>query len=139
MNPDPVAKLAQFTPAPSVDAAELLFAAGRASARTHWLWKTAVAVLVVSNAALGAWIALRSNERPEVPRPDPIPVVRPVPAVPAKPQAAPPASSAPDEEQWSYRSLRGSDFERPPSPVSLATAAPHAPLTVLSGRRGEID
>jgi hypothetical protein len=137
MNPDPVAKLARFTPAPSPDAVELLFAAGRASARTHWLWKGAVAALVISNAALGVLFALRTTD-PQ-PAPQPIPVVQPAPEQPATPQATTPPSSAPADEPWSYRTLRGSDLEHAPQSDTFPLAPPRQALTVLSGRRGELD
>ena len=138
MNPDPVAKLAKFTPAPSADAAELLFAAGRASARTHWLWKVAVAALVTSNVALGALLALRSTAPPALPsEPIAVPVVQPAPEPPTA-QPTPP-SSAPAEEPWSYRTLRASDLEHAPRPEAFTTTAPRESLTVLSGRRGELD
>ncbi|MBN9122597.1 MAG: hypothetical protein J0I06_26190 [Planctomycetes bacterium] len=134
MNPDPVAKLARFTPAPA-DPAELLFAAGRASARTHWLWKVAVAALVASNASLSALLALRSTSEPA--SPNPVPIVAPAPEPSPVPSAPP--SSAPVDDPWSYRALRGSDLERAPRPEAFTAPAPREPLTVLSGRRGEID
>jgi hypothetical protein len=137
MNPDPVAKLARFTPAPSPDAADLLFAAGRASARTHWLWKVAVAALVASNAALGTLLALRTTDPP--PTPQPVLIVQPAPEPPAPPQASAPPSSAPAEEAWSYRTLRASDLEHAPQSDTFPLAPPREALTVLSGRRGELD
>ena len=54
MTPDPVFdKLARFTPSvSSLDAAEVLFRAGQASARTPWCWKIAVVGSVLVIAAL---------------------------------------------------------------------------------------
>jgi hypothetical protein len=137
MNPDPVAKLAKFTPASGVDAAELLFAAGRASARTFWGWKVAVAGLLLSNLALGAFIAFRSHELPPAPPPTP-------PATPAQPEPAaapqppqPPPSAV--EEPWSYRTLMSGNLEQLPRPQPVPNLAPREPLTVLSGRSGELD
>ena len=134
MNPDPVAKLARFTPT-APDAADLLFAAGRASARTHWLWKGAVAALLTSNLALGALFALRSTDAPQAPQA--APVAQPVPEPPTAQQVSPP-SSAPADDPSSYRTLRGSDPEHAPLPETFPTA-PRESLTVLSGRRGELD
>ncbi len=133
VNPDPIAKLAKLTPTPTTDPADLLFAAGRASARTHWGWKAAVAALALSNAALGAAVLLRPRNDPAAPTP----VVQPPPGPPAP---APPTSTpTPLVEPWSYRALRDADLERAPAPEPLPDAAPREPLTVLSGRRGDID
>lgn len=135
MTPDPVAKLAKFTPT-ALDPAELLFAAGRASARTHWLWKFAVALLVASNAALGAWLALRSPTVLVV-EPVTVPVVPPVSEPPAA-QTVPPTSGTVDDPS-SYRVLRAGDLEHLPRVEAFTSAAPREPLTALSGRRGELE
>ena len=135
-NLDPIAKLSKFTPAGGPDAAELLFAAGRASARTPWGWKAAVAALVASNLALGAVLAFRTREVPPSPHPDPVPVVQPQPELPAP---APPSSPAPTDDPSSYRTLWHTDLDRAPKADPVSNAAPREPLTVLSGRRGDID
>jgi hypothetical protein len=137
MKPDPVAKLAQFTPAPVVDPAELLFAAGRASARTPRGWKAAVVVLGVSNAALTALLVGRPLAAPPAPPPEPI--VRPVPPEPVEPAVPSAPASAPPEEPWSYLALRAADPDRLPQAETLPTTAAPEPLTALSGRRGDID
>jgi hypothetical protein len=131
VTPDPVAALTRFTPAGVVDPAELLFAAGRASARTHWGWKATVAGLLLSNAALGAFLVFGSHDVPSVVPPAPMPVVQP------EPTPAPPSAPAPTDEPWSYRALRATDPELGPNtePVSDFTPA-REPLTVMSGRRG---
>lgn len=134
MNPDPVAKLARFTPV-SVDPAELLFAAGRASARTPWYWKAAIAASLAVNAASAGWLLF--------PAPEPQPVV--VPAEPHAPATAPqpelpaPAPAAPDP--WSYGSLHArGDLDQLPRPATFAAdATSPKPLSVLSARSGEID
>jgi hypothetical protein len=136
VNPDPVAKLARFTPT-ATDPAELLFAAGRASARTHWGWKVAVAGLIASNLALGALVAFRSPTAVPAPQPEPVPVAQPLPVAPAPEPPTPPP--APVDEPWSYRTLRGADLEHTPKPEILPPLAPREPLTMRSGRRGEID
>ena len=87
---------------------------------------------------LGVLLALRTMEAPAV-QPTPAPVVQPEPESPAKPQAATPPSSAPADEPWSYRVLRSGDLDNAPRAESFPTAPPHATLTVLAGRRGELD
>jgi hypothetical protein len=136
MNPDPVAQLSRFTPAPAPDPAALLFTAGRASARTHWGWKAAVAALVSSNAALVALFAFRAPVGAPGPAPAPVPSVQ---ALGESPSPAPPTAPAPVDEPWSYRTLRSADLEGAPQPEPLPSVAPRQPLTLLSGHRGEID
>ena len=133
MNPDPIAKLAKFTPAASADAADLLFAAGRASARTHWGWKAAVAALALSNVALGAYLALRPTDAAPA-APAPVPVAQP------QPKPVPASAPAPADDPWSYRTLRATGIEGSPTAEPVANLAPaRQPLTARSGRGGEID
>lgn len=136
VNPDPIAKLAKFTPAAAPDAAELLFAAGRASARTHWGWKAAVAGLFASNLVLGVLLAFGGRDVPPSPTVEPPPAVQPQPV----PVLAPPSPATPAEEPWSYRTLRALDLEHSPKPETFSNANPsREALTVLSGRNGDID
>jgi len=139
MNPDPVAKLTKFTPASSVDPSELLFAAGRASARTFWGWKFAVAALLVSNAVCVAFLAFgRRDASSAVPPAEAAPVVQPNAAPPLPPEPQPPTSAV--DAPWSYHTLRTTDLERMPKPQPVANLVPpREPLTALSGRSGEID
>ena len=138
MNSDPVAKLSRFTPVSAADPAELLFAAGRASARTHWGWKATVAGLLLTNAVAAALFA----HRPPVAAGP----LEPQPATPAIiPQPEPPRSAPPTgtvtTEPWSYQALASAgDPDRFPKtePTRGGYATP-APLTPLSARRGEID
>lgn len=134
MNPDPVAKLAKFTPAASTDAAELLFAAGRASARAPLAWKAAVVSLVLSNVALCACLLFALRNAPTV---APIPA----PAVPQQPESVPvPPASSPVDDPWSYRTLRATDPEFSPTVEPVANLTPpREPLTARSGRAGDID
>jgi hypothetical protein len=137
VNPDPVAQLGRFTPVAATDPAELLFAAGRASARTHWGWKVAVAALVASNVALGALFVLHTRPAPPTAQPAPAPVDQQPPELSAP---APPTSTPePVDEPWSYRALRSADLERAPLVDGTTTVAPREPLTVRSGQRGELD
>jgi len=136
VTPDPVAALARFTPAGAVDPAELLFAAGRASARTHWGWKAAVAALSLSTAALGAVLVFGSRDGASVVAPALVPVAQPEPG-PAPPPVSDPA---PADDPWSYRALRATDAEFGPNTEPVTDFAPaREPLTVLSGRRGGLD
>ncbi len=134
VNPDPIAKLAKFTPAASADTADLLFAAGRASARTHWGWKAAVAVLAISTVTLGGFLAFGPRDVPPAAS-TPVLVVQPQP----EPVPVPPAS-APVDDPWSYRTLRATDMERSPNTEPVANLTPpREPLTARSGRAGDID
>lgn len=135
-NGDPLAALARFTPASGPDAAELLFAAGRASARTPVAWKLAAAALAVANAALVAALALRPA--PVAPPPAPlVPPAVPVLAGPPEPPAAVPPAGADDPS--SYRWLRTADPDALPRAAALGPAPERPPLSILSGRNGEID
>lgn len=136
MTPDPVARLAQFTPA-AVDTAELLFAAGRASARTPWYCKAGVAVSLLANATCG-WMLL---SRPPAPQAASPPAESTPPAVVVPPAAGPDAPATPAPEPWSYQAFRSqTDPERLPAAVFVSDGLSDGkPLTVLSGRSGEID
>jgi hypothetical protein len=69
-------------------------------------------------------------------QPEPTPVVQP----PTEPPAVPTSTPAPTDEPSSYRVLKSTDLEGPPKLEPMANLGPaRAPLTVLSGRRGEID
>jgi hypothetical protein len=139
ITPDPViGKLAKFTPDGSaLDPAELLFAAGRASARTHWFWKVAVGGLLVANFVCVGFLVLRSQEA--MPEAHIIPVAVPVVLQQQEVPAAPPVPST--DDPWSYRSLLSAgDPERFPKPEPMTEPVPAVhPLTPLSARRGEID
>ncbi len=133
MNADPVAKLSRFTPAGAIDPAELLFAAGRASARTPWGWKAAVGTLALANVALASVLAFGPRDAAPV-LPTPVPAGRPEPA------PVPPSAPAPADDPWSYRVLRAADADLAPVPEpALDFAPPREPLTVLSGRRGGLE
>lgn len=136
VNPDPIARLAKFTPAASTDPADLLFAAGRASARVPPAWKAAVVSLALSNVALCACLLFALRSAPTVaPIPAPAVLLQPEPA-PVPPASAP----APPNDPWSYRTLRATDPERAPTADPVANLAPpRRPLTALSGRSGDID
>jgi hypothetical protein len=80
--PDPLTKLATFTaPAPNRD--ELLFAAGKASARVGRWWKLATGLLAVAQAVtLAAWLWPTGETTPTPILPTPTPVVPVPPATP---------------------------------------------------------
>lgn len=132
MNPDPIEKLARFTPS-SADHAELLLAAGRASAPTPWFWKAGLAASLLANAVCLGWLVFRAPEvrtitvpaEPTpilvVPRPEPLPI-------------------SPTPDPWSVGSLNArGDLDRFPMPAIFDTTADDKPLTVLSARSGVID
>jgi hypothetical protein len=138
MNPDPVFdKLAKFTPdAARANAAELLFAAGRASARAHWGWKAAVVGLVLANVVSLGFLVFRTSE-PLAPVASPATVAPTTP--PTQPTLKPPKSSA--DDPWSYRSLIsiGDPDEFPVATPVTGPSQPAPVLSVLSARRGELD
>ena len=133
MNPDPVAKLAQFTPT-SADHAELLFAAGRASAPTPWFWKASLAGSLLANAVCIGLFLFRSPEVQTVvvpAEPAPVPVIVPQPE---------PAPVSPTPDPWSVGSLNArGDLDQFPKPDSFDGSGSGKPLSVLSARSGVID
>jgi hypothetical protein len=133
LTPDPtLGRLAGFTPAAALDPAEMLFAAGRASARTPWGWKAAVAGLLALNVATAAALLRPGHPPPSDPAPG---VHTPVP--PSDEQ--PPVEDAPDSpgEAMLVRTTNLDDRPRPEVITDLVAA--RYPLTPVSGRRGEID
>jgi hypothetical protein len=131
-------KLARFSPdSQGIDPADILFRAGRASARTHWAWKLAVAALLLTNAVAAGFIVFRGRPDPAAPEVVTVPVVIPVVVVPVsvEPVSSPPESASP----WSYGSLlRTTDPDDLPRSPALVNATPaDRPLTPLSRR--EID
>jgi hypothetical protein len=141
LTPDPVFdKLALFSPDPAgVDAADILFRAGRASAPTPWGWKAAVAVLGLTTAAAAGWAAFGRRDDPPPPVVVPVPVAVPV-LVPA-PEPAPVPYPERPPGPWSLGALiRTTDVNELPRPEPVGVALPaDPPLAAFSARRGEID
>jgi hypothetical protein len=141
LNPDPVFdKLARFSPSEaSLDPAEILFRAGRASAHTPRVWKIAVVGLLLTTIGLTVFVSLRGENKPVSGSPDVVPVLVVVPvAIPAaKPNSPPDRDEAFTE--WSLGTLRRTidpnEMPRSPAMVELSPADP--PLTPRL--RGEID
>lgn len=139
MTPDPVLdKLTRFTPDGSqIDPAQLLFRAGRASARTHWGWKAAVAGLLLANLGTAGYLAFRPEKSPPPPEPVPVPVVVPV----AVPSPEPPPSPDVSPSPWSLGALLRTtdprDLPAAQAAIDLAPAEP--PLTPRSVGRADID
>ena len=139
MTPDPVFdKLARFTPdASTIDPAEILFRAGRATARTNWGWKFAVVGLLLANVA---WMGERLLHEPK-PAPDslevvPVIVVVPV-AIPTS-EPSPSPSAVEPGSPWSLGALRTTDPDNLPGSPALGGLSPtDPPLTPRS--RSEID
>lgn len=130
MTPDPVYdRLAQFTPASGLDPAAVLFAAGRASARTPRGWKLAVAGLVLTNlAAVGAIVFLR---------PEPIAVPLPAPAPAGVPEPAG-AEEPPIESPTPGVLTRGTDLDDWPRPTTF-DFPPDYPQTLAQARRAAVE
>src|SRR5262249_58716654 len=102
MNPDPVFDwLARLAPnGAGLDPAEVLVRAGRASARTAWGWKLAVASLLLANAVTVA-VLLMHRDSPRPLEVTPAPAVTPVPA----PTPAPPPETTPGTDANSIAAL----------------------------------
>jgi hypothetical protein len=128
LNTDPVARLARFTPAVTgIDRDELLFRAGRASARVSWKWPVAAVLLVATNAVtLALWLS--------APRPAAVAVADPPVAEPA-PRAEPPAPASPEPPgaDWVARARLTGELP-PPRTMEGPFTPPADPLTVLSAR-----
>ncbi len=137
---DVIDALAAFTPdAGRLDRDDLLFRAGRASARPNRWWQRLAAALAVSQAATLVALA---------PRPTPVPPVAPdrrdAPRPAAAPFPPPPVDSdpSPDPVPGSYAALRDSVATGRLPPVPPAADGLHVsdrPLTVLSARSGVFD
>lgn len=143
MTPDPVFdNLARFTPSGGPDVADILFAAGRASAPTPLVWKLAVAGLVLTNlVAVGVLLFGTRPATPVQPAPEPVavPVIVPVPV--PEPTSPSPESPGGTVSPWSVGSLHAAgDADQLPRSEPLAGVQPaHPPLTPSAGRGGEID
>jgi hypothetical protein len=139
MTPDPVLdKLARFTPDGSpVDPAAILFRAGRASARTHWGWKVAVAGLLLANLGTVGFFALRPEKPHQPPEPMPVPVAVPVVVPSPEPQPSPEVSPSP----WSLGALLRTADPRdlPVAQTAIDLAPTEPPLTPRSVGRADID
>jgi len=136
MTPDPAIDwLARLTPNGSrLDPTEVLVRAGRASARTPWGWKLAVAALLLANVATVV-ILLPHREHPRSPEATPAPVVSPASA----PTLAPPPESPPGSDANSIAALaRSLDPDAPPPPAGFV-APDHPEPTLTVGSRGVTD
>ncbi|MBX9584694.1 MAG: hypothetical protein K2X87_30695 [Gemmataceae bacterium] len=129
MTPEPdLGPLAAFTPASGLDPAEVLFRAGRATARTPRVWKLAVAGLVALNVATAAALLL----------PEPAVVAGPEQVEPA-PTPGAHAPGSPEHDSPEGGLLAGaSDLDAPRPEVLPNMVAARYPLTALSGRQAEI-
>lgn len=101
---DPLATLSKFTPTgPNRD--DLLFAAGRASARPSRRWKWATGFLAVTQAVtLALWLWPKAD-------PTPVPIPIPPPAVSTDPDSVAPPSPP---EPYSYLALMHRDGDAEP-------------------------
>jgi hypothetical protein len=115
-------RLSRFTlDATGLDRDAVLFAAGRASARPNWKWKTLAAALAISQVLtlVGLW------PRP-MPSSAPSPVVvqqQPASALPEEEIVPPPAGA------WTPRTdLLSMDLDRPAPPSEEPMVPPEPPL-----------
>ncbi|HJZ56376.1 MAG TPA: hypothetical protein VKE74_15535 [Gemmataceae bacterium] len=143
LTPDPVFdRLARFTPDDSaLDAAAILFRAGKASARTPRRWKLAVTGLLSTNIAVVGLLIFgkRTSEPTPAPEPVAVPLIVPVPVEVSSPAPSPGPSGSPS--LWSVGALMGTtDPDQLPKPEPVINLAPaDTPLTPLAARRGMID
>ena len=140
MTDDPaLGKLARFTPdRSSLDPAEILFRAGRESARPHRGWKLACSGLLLAILALVGERVVREAGPPNTPPPGPREDTATIAAPPIA--APPPEPGAGDAGSlWSFGALlRASDPKDFPRSAALAVPSPtDPPLTPRS--RGEFD
>jgi hypothetical protein len=139
ITPDPVFdKLTRFTPsASSLDPAEVLFRAGRASAGTTWAWKLAVSGLAIAISALIAE-RLLNNTDSHAGSQEAIPVVVVIPVPIPLSESNPLPSPAEPESPWRFGALLHAtdpnDLPKSPAPTGLAAADPP-----LMARTRELD
>ena len=132
MSEDVIGKLTRFSPtSPGLDRDELLFRAGRASARSSWGWKVLAGVLAVTQVGTAvAWLL----------QPHPTPaVIAPPTVAPVAPEPEPePSEPAPRN---SYLILSRIDPDQPYRAAwidSTTSPKPTRPLTA-GWRGGPID
>jgi hypothetical protein len=130
--PDPLTDaLARFTPAARLDRDEMLFQAGRASARAGRLWKGVAALLLATNVAtLTMWFSTRPRQ---------VVVIEtqpaPIPAEPVEPQPTEAESQAPS---WTVTARRSGELP-PRSEGTDARLIESKPLTIRSGLTSPFD
>lgn len=129
---DAIGKLARFTLAPGgLDRDEMLFRAGRASAKPNRGWKAAVGVLAGTQAAtLAFWLSTVSHP----------PASTSVPAVAAPTESAPPsAPMSPAIDPSSYLALSHRwDGEVPIRSAAIQTSPHRSEPVLTAGWRGEL-
>jgi hypothetical protein len=139
LTPDPALdKLARFSPAPTaIDRDELLFQAGRASARAGNGWKALVALLLVTQAAtLGMWL---TNSGRSTPVPGSEVVVRPPTSSEAPDSGgltlAPPLGRSPEPlDRSSYAALLRWDIDTMPTPPPAVSSGQDGPVLSVADR-----
>ena len=144
LKPDPVHdKLARFTPNPAFpDPAEVLFFAGRASARTSWGWKATVVGLLFANVVQVGILLFREAKHawastPGLEQIDPVVNVGPMATPTSEPRLSP--GEADSASPWSFGVLHRvsdpNDLPQAQAVEGLSSGDP--PLTPRS--RGEIN
>jgi hypothetical protein len=136
MTPDPVLDwLTRLAPNGALlDPADVLFQAGRRSARTPRAWKLAVVGLLLANAVTVAVLFPRRtpSDPTEV---APAPVATPGPGA----EPMPPAESLPGPDPNSIASLSHSFDPDAPPPLAGFVAPDQPPVTLAVGPRGATD
>jgi hypothetical protein len=119
--------LARLTPNGALlDPADVLFNAGRASARTPRAWKLGVAGLLLANAVTAGLLLSRRDPPEAASAPVSVPASAPAPTPP------PDSPAQPDPNSLSAL-VRSLDLDAPPPPAGfVAPDRPAAPLTVGS-------
>ncbi len=123
---DPVARaLARFTPAAGLERDEMLFRAGRASARTGWLLRSVAALLLATNAVtLALWLSASPRQVVVIESPP-----TPGPGLPTEP---PQTEIEPSAPSWIASTRRTGEL--PPRPAGTdAHLIGSKPLTIRSG------
>ena len=130
-----IEKLTRFTPVTTLNRDELLFAAGRASARSPRIWKWLVGGLALSQSvtlAAGCWLTPVASS-PFVPTM----AVEATPLlIPETPQA--PASLTPDPSSYLELSRRMTDDGFPRSAPAPNETGPVSPPLTAGSRLGSI-
>ena len=129
---DPTARaLARFTPTTRLDRDEMMFRAGRTSARAGRLWKGAAALLLTTNAAtLAVWLSTP-------PRQVVVIETRPT-SIPADPVEPPPTGVEPQSASWTVTARRTGELP-PRSAGTDAQLIGSKPLTIRSGLTSPLD
>jgi hypothetical protein len=130
LTPDPaLEKLARFSPAPAaIDRDELLFQAGRASARAGNGWKTVAALLLVTQTATLGMLLTNPGRTTTGSRTDMVLVPGPSSESPNPVAARSPEPS----DRFSYAALQKWDLDTMPTPAPAVPSGSNGPVLSVS-------